>query len=581
MNWEKLTVKAQEALVAAQGLAQERNHQTVESLHLLLALLRQDELTGELLKQAQVKPEYLAGEVEKELEKLPRVSGTGQMYLGGSLQQVLTAAEQEARQLGDEFVSVEHLLVALSRVPSSAREILERHEFFSERLLKLIQQNRGGEKVTDREAETKYRVLEKYTRDFTDLAAKGKLDPVIGRDEEIRRVIQVLSRRTKNNPVLIGEAGVGKTAIVEGLARRVVSGDVPETLKNKRILGLDLGALVAGTKYRGEFEDRLKALLREIEKQEGQIILFIDELHTLVGAGGAEGAVDASNMLKPALARGTLRCIGATTLDEYRKYVEKDRALERRFQPILVKEPSVEDTISILRGLKERYEVHHGVKITDSALVAAAVLSHRYITGRFLPDKAIDLVDGAASKIRMENDSLPVELDEVERRIRQLEIERQGLKKETGEEAREKVGRLEKELESLKKEAEQLRQRWLAEKGVVERVRRIKEQIETVRTLMEKAEREGALDKAAEYKYGKLTELNRQLEEGTKKLKELQKKGGLLKDEVTEEDIAEIVSKWTGIPVARMLEGEIEKLLRMEERLARRVVSQEEAIVAV
>ncbi|HOL66125.1 MAG TPA: Clp protease N-terminal domain-containing protein, partial [bacterium] len=581
MNWEKLTVKAQESLVTAQSLAQERNHQSVDTLHLLLALLRQDELTADLLQQAQLKPEDLAGEVEKELEKLPRVTGAGQMYLSGSLQQVLTRAQQEAKEMDDEYISVEHLLLGLSQVPSPARDILQRHDLFRERLLKFIQQNRGGSKVTDREAETKYRALEKYTRDFTDLAAKGKLDPVIGRDEEIRRVIQVLSRRTKNNPVLIGEAGVGKTAIVEGLARRIVSGDVPEPLKNKRILGLDLGALVAGTKFRGEFEDRLKALLREIEKEEDRIILFIDELHTLVGAGAAEGAVDASNMLKPSLARGTLRCIGATTLDEYRKYVEKDRALERRFQPILVKEPSVEDTISILRGLKERYEVHHGVRITDSAIVAAATLSHRYITGRFLPDKAIDLVDEAASKIRMENDSMPVELDEVERRLRQLEIERQALKKETGEETKEKLTRLEKELERLKKEAEKLRSRWLAEKEVVEKVRRIKEQIETTRTLMEKAEREGALDKAAEYKYGRLTVLNRELEQETRKLKELQKKGGLLKEEVTEEDIAEVVSKWTGIPVSRMLEGEIQKLLHMEERLSRRVVGQNEAITAV
>jgi len=581
MNWEKFTVKAQESLVNAQGIAQERKHQVVETLHLLLALLRQDEVTADILQQAQANIEQITSQVEHQLEKMPKVTGATQMYIGDSLQQVLSRAQQYASQMGDEYVSVEHLLLSLSEISSPASEILNKHSLFPERLLKLIQQNRGGEKITDKDAESKYRVLEKYTRDFTDLAAKGKLDPVIGRDEEIRRVIQVLSRRTKNNPVLIGEPGVGKTAIVEGLARRIVSGDVPEPLKNKRVLGLDLGALVAGTKYRGEFEDRLKSLLREIEKEENRIILFIDELHTLVGAGAAEGAVDASNMLKPALARGTLRCIGATTLDEYRKYVEKDRALERRFQPILIKEPGVEDTISILRGLKERYEVHHGVKITDSALVAAAVLSDRYISGRFLPDKAIDLVDEAASKIRMENDSMPVELDEVERRIRQLEIERQALKKETGEETKEKLKRLEKELEGLKKKGEQLRSQWLAEKEVVEKVRKIKEEIETTRILMEKAERQGALDKAAEYKYGRLTELNKKLQEETEKLKKLQKNAGLLKDEVTDEDIAEVVSKWTGIPVSRMLESEIQKLLQMEQRLSQRVVGQDEAISAV
>ncbi len=580
---DTFTNKAQEALMAAQSVAQEKNHPSVDNIHLLFSLVENDETINEMLALMNVRLEDLKKDIARELEKLPQVTGAGagNIYITQVLNQTLYKAQQEAKSMGDQYASVEHLLIALAEVDSVSKQILKKYDIFRERIIKIAQQMRGGEKISDKDAESKYKVLEKYTKDFTDLARKGKLDPVIGRDEEIRRVIQVLSRRTKNNPVLIGEAGVGKTAIIEGLARRIVSGDVPEGLKNKKVLALDLGALVAGTKYRGEFEDRLKALLKEIEKRQGEIILFIDELHTLVGAGASEGAIDASNMLKPELARGTLRCIGATTLDEYRKYIEKDRALERRFQIVFIKEPSVEETISILRGLKERYEVHHGIKITDSAIVAAAMLSHRYITGRFLPDKAIDLIDEAASRLRIEIDSMPAELDEIERKIRQLEIEKQALKKESSPEVKERLSKIEIELGALKKEQAKLHSKWLTEKQIVEKIRKIKKEIEEAGNVIEKAEREGDLGKAAEYKYGKLIELQKQLDEESKKLKKMQSQGSLLKDEITEEDIADIVSKWTGIPVSRMLEGEIEKLIKMEQRLSERVVGQQQAIVAI
>ncbi|MGC8977594.1 MAG: Clp protease N-terminal domain-containing protein, partial [Candidatus Ratteibacteria bacterium] len=469
MNLEKFTIKAQEALMNAQAIAQENKNNEVDALHLAYALIDNDELTIDILNTLGVKIESLKRDIKDEIDNLPKISGSkSAIYISPDLNQVLYKCQNYSKTFGDEYISVEHLLIALCDVDTKVKGIFQKYNIFKERIIKIIQKLRNGERITDKEAETHYKVLEKYTRDLTELASKGKLDPVIGRDEEIRRVIQVLSRRTKNNPVLIGEAGVGKTAIVEGLARRIVSGDVPDTLKNKRILGLDLGALVAGTKYRGEFEDRLKALLKEIEKRENEIILFIDELHTLVGAGAAEGAIDASNMLKPALARGTLRCIGATTLDEYRKYIEKDRALERRFQPIFVREPSVEETISILRGLKEKYEVHHGVKITDSAIVSAAVLSNRYISGRFLPDKAIDLIDEAASKLKMEIESMPSQLDEIERKITQLEIERQALKKENSPEVKERLEKLEKELKELNEERKELYSQWMAEKEIVE-----------------------------------------------------------------------------------------------------------------
>ncbi|MEA2642187.1 MAG: ATP-dependent Clp protease ATP-binding subunit ClpB [Chloroflexota bacterium] len=584
MDIQRFTERGQEALVSAQRLAESRSHQQVEPEHLLHVLLTvPDSVPAEVVRKAGGQPATLAAEVERELDRIPKVYGGGQNYLSQRMRTLLTNAEAEASRLKDDYISTEHLLLAMAEEgdAGAAGRILRANGLTKDAVLKALTQIRGNQRVTSQNPEATYQSLERYGRDLTEQARKGKLDPVIGRDEEVRRVIQVLSRRTKNNPVLIGEPGVGKTAIVEGLAQRIVRGDVPEGLKDKRLVSLDFGAMVAGAKYRGEFEERLKAVLKEIQESEGQIICFIDELHTVVGAGAAEGSMDASNMLKPMLARGELRCIGATTLDEYRKHVEKDPALERRFQPVLVDEPTVEDTISILRGLRERYELHHGVKIKDSALVAAAVLSHRYIADRFLPDKAIDLVDEAASKLRMEIDTVPAELDEVERRIMQLEIEREALRKETDKSSRERLERLEKELSDLKEKAGGVRSRWEREKGAVDSVRGIREQIEQTRVEIENAERHADYSKAAELKYGKLVALERELAEAEAALADGHTDGALMNEQVTEEDIAEVVSRWTHIPVTRLLEGEIQKLLKMEERLHERVVGQEEAVVAV
>jgi len=582
-RFAKFTVKAQEAVQAAQSIADQLSHQAIEPEHLLLALIQQQEgVVSPLLAKLGAPADAIRRQVEAELAKAPKVRGGTGAYGTPRLRAIFERAQQEAERLRDEYVSTEHLLIAVAQErDGAAGRVLAANGVTAEAIYRALVDVRGTQRVTDANPEEKYQALERYSRDLTELARKGRLDPVIGRDEEIRRVIQVLSRRTKNNPVLIGEPGVGKTAIVEGLAQRIVSGDVPEGLKGKRLVALDIGAIIAGSKYRGEFEDRLKAVLKEITESEGQIICFIDELHTIVGAGAAEGAVDAANLLKPPLARGELRCIGATTLDEYRKHVEKDAALERRFQPVMVREPSVEDTIAILRGLKEKYEVHHKVKIKDAALVAAAVLSHRYISDRFLPDKAIDLVDEAASRLRIAIDSMPPEIDEIDRRIMQLQIERVSVARETDEVSRERLAKLDEELANLADKAQGLKARWQAEKSAIMRVGKAKEEIESTRQAMAEAERRGDLNRAAELRFGTLLALEKQLETENTRLAELQKTGRMLREEVDEEDIALTVAKWTGIPVTRLLEGEVEKLVRMEARLAQRVVGQEEAIRSV
>jgi len=582
MRIDKFTQKMQEALQAAQDIASQSNHQEIANEHFLSALLEQTEgITRPLLEKIGINANRLRDGLRLELERRPKVHGAAvDLRLANELRSVLDGAEKEMSKLKDDFTSAEHYLLALTGANVPAAKLLKELGVTRDKLMQALQQVRGSQRVTDQNPEGKYQTLEKYGRDLTALARRGKIDPVIGRDNEIRRIMQVLSRRTKNNPVLIGDPGVGKTAIVEGLARRIISGDVPDSLKRKRIIAMDIGAMVAGAKFRGEFEDRLKAFLKEVTDSQGEIILFIDELHTIVGAGAAEGSVDASNMLKPMLARGELRTIGATTLDEYRKYIEKDAALERRFQPVLVDEPSVEDTIAILRGLKERYEVHHGVRITDAALVAAAVLSHRYISDRFLPDKAIDLVDEAASRLKIELDSMPTEIDVIEREIMQHEMERQALKKEKDPASKERLKKLEKELAELKEKSSALKAEWQKEKAVIEEQRRWKEELDQLRTELERAQRRGELAKASEIQYGRIPQLEKKLAAATAKAAK-DRQSTLLREEVTEEDIAEVVSSWTHIPVSRLQEGEREKLVKLEQHLHQRVVGQDEAIKAV
>jgi ATP-dependent Clp protease ATP-binding subunit ClpB len=585
MRLDRLTIKAQEAIQSSQQLAEKHGHQQIDPEHLLKAIIDQkDGAIPPLLDRIGVSPNLLLSKIDEVVDRLPRVSGEGldRAYISRRTQNILDRSSKEAGQMKDQYVSLEHIIIAIAEEDTGdAARILSSAGVTKDTIMAALVDIRGGQRITDQNPEDKYQALEKFSQDLTAAASKGALDPVIGRDDEIRRVVQILSRRTKNNPILMGEPGVGKTAIVEGLAQRIVTGDIPETLRDKRVVALDMGALIAGAKYRGEFEDRLKAVIKEVTDAEGEIILFIDEIHTLVGAGAAEGAVDASNMLKPALARGELRCVGATTINEYRKHIEKDAALERRFQPLMVEEPTVEDTISILRGLKEKYEVHHGVTIKDSALVAAATLSNRYITDRFLPDKAIDLIDEATSKLRIEIDSMPAEIDDVRRRITQLEIEREALKKEKDKSSKERLETLKLELADLKSSTEEMMTHWKNEKDVISRISEIRERLEATRSDAQVAERDGDLSRAAELKYGTLIKLEKDLEQENVKLSELQSGERMLKEEVDSEDIAEVIAKWTHIPVSRLMEGEKEKLLQMEERLGERVVGQEKGLSGV